>query len=84
MTPENFVYWLQGFFELSKAEAMNAEQVAEIKNHLALALLKVTPSIPTVPYIPALDRRPFGPPYEITCKSLEATCVADSSVLAIC
>lgn len=45
MTPENFVYWLQGFLEIGKPTVMNEEQVQEIKNHLALVLNKVTPYI---------------------------------------
>jgi hypothetical protein len=34
MTPEQFVYWLQGFFELSKPENLTTEQVKEVKEHL--------------------------------------------------
>lgn len=38
MTSRDFCYWLQGFFELSGAEArgLNGDQVAAIKGHLAL------------------------------------------------
>lgn len=50
MTPENFVYWLQGFFELSDAAgaantALTPQQVQAIKNHLQLVMTKVTPAI---------------------------------------
>lgn len=36
MTSENFTYWLQGFFEISKTNELTAEQVKEIKDHLKL------------------------------------------------
>lgn len=45
MTPENFCYWLQGFFEISKTTEMTALQVEEIKNHLSLVFKKETPDL---------------------------------------
>lgn len=36
MESKSFVYWLQGFFELSKETTLTEEQVQIIKNHLAL------------------------------------------------
>ena len=49
MSPENFTYWLAGFFEISQhsegPKALNEEQVEEIRNHLNLVLSKVTPEI---------------------------------------
>ena len=36
MTPEQFIYWLQGFFEISNAETITKEQTEIIKNHLNL------------------------------------------------
>lgn len=53
MTPENFVYWLQGYFELNNArikfgapenEYLSPQQIIEIKNHLSLVLKKETPN----------------------------------------
>lgn len=51
MTPENFCYWLQGFFELQGAvinPELSAPQVNMIKKHLDLAMTPVTrpPSTP--------------------------------------
>jgi hypothetical protein len=45
MTPENFCYWLQGYFEISGTgpEPLASLQVEEIKNHLSLVLNKKTP-----------------------------------------
>ena len=48
MTPENFCYWLQGYFEISETERagpapLASLQVEEIKNHLSLVLDKKTP-----------------------------------------
>jgi hypothetical protein len=42
MTPENFVYWLQGFMEIAKPTYLDAFQIQEIRNHLALVLDKKT------------------------------------------
>ena len=43
MTPEQFTYWLQGFFELSETKELTPEQVQIVKDHLALVLSKKTP-----------------------------------------
>lgn len=46
MTSKDFVYWLQGFFELSEPnKALTPEQVKSIKNHLKLVFLhEIDPS----------------------------------------
>lgn len=44
MTPENFTYWLQGFFEISDAKELDETQVQIIKDHLNLVFNKVTPN----------------------------------------
>lgn len=36
MTSRDFVYWLQGFIEITKPETINAEQTKVIQNHLNL------------------------------------------------
>jgi hypothetical protein len=36
MTPQEFCYWLQGFFENAKPTEINAEQTTTIMNHLNL------------------------------------------------
>lgn len=51
MTPEQFVYWLQGFVEVSKPETWNRAEGdqhenkmwEEIKRHLLLVLNRVSP-----------------------------------------
>lgn len=47
MTPENFVFWLQGYFELEikagSPSGLTANQVQIIKDHIALVLKKETP-----------------------------------------
>lgn len=44
MTPENFTYWLQGFFELKEeGEGITLKQALIIQDHLALVFDKVTP-----------------------------------------
>jgi hypothetical protein len=43
VTAENFVFWLNGYFELG-GENLSPQQVQIIKDHLALVFNKVTPS----------------------------------------
>lgn len=45
MSPENFLYWLQGYLEISGAKELNEEQLKCVKDHIKLALTKVTPAI---------------------------------------
>lgn len=51
MTPENFVYWLNGFVELN-GNPPTPEQWQSIKEHLQLVMTKVTPPILQVKYVP--------------------------------
>ncbi len=65
MTSDQFVFWLQGYLELSQhlngPKDLNERQVEEIKNHLNIVLTKVTPSLPMqVPLFPNLP--PFTTP----------------------
>ena len=43
MTPQEFTYWLQGYFELTTQNNLTTAQVKVIKDHLTLTLCKVTP-----------------------------------------
>ena len=84
MTPEQLVYWLQGFFELSGATSLNEEQVKVIKEHIALVLHKVTPSSVGTGTPPQQTRGPYTfsiypdpsvpwhKPWEITCVAGDA------------
>lgn len=44
MTPENFIYWLNGFVELND-NPPTPEQWQSIKEHLSLVMNKVTPPV---------------------------------------
>lgn len=44
METRDFIYWLNGFFELSEAKTLNEKQVEQIKDHLSLVLKKNTPN----------------------------------------
>ena len=85
--PENFIYWLNGFFELSGAITLNEQQVKVIKEHMALVMKKVTPStvqpfrsFPNLPYAAptTTNDKITIPPlpkiggYEIICSTSEA------------
>lgn len=43
MTERDFVYWLQGFFEINKPESITDEQVKVIKEHLDKVVTYVAP-----------------------------------------
>ena len=79
MDSNSFVYWLNGFFELSGATTLNEEQVKVIKEHIALVLHKVTPSTvqPTTPFVPIIypNIYPSNKGWEITCETKEPTTV---------
>ncbi len=49
MTPENFVYWLQGFLEISETKTLSEKQVQMIRNHICLVLRKVTENFEELP-----------------------------------
>lgn len=58
MTPENFVYWLQGMLEIGDVKKLNKEQVNIIKDHIKLVLTKVTPVYQAHPWsISTTDNR---------------------------
>jgi hypothetical protein len=42
MTTEQFVYWLNGYLEISKTTQMGPDEIAEVRKHLALVLTKKT------------------------------------------
>ncbi len=80
MNERDFCYWLRGFFELTNSKKLNKQQVKMIKEHMDLALAKVT-SVPyyTVTNLPSLDDPVFIPSFragsddflkaEVTCNS---------------
>lgn len=52
MTPEQFCYWLQGYFELNEHgvehTVLTPQQVQIIKDHLKLVFNKVTQTYPSL------------------------------------
>jgi hypothetical protein len=55
MTPEQFVYWLQGALEIMDPKQLDEKQIQVIKDHIALVLKKETPKrieIPTISISP--------------------------------
>ena len=42
MSPEQFTYWLKGFFEISDTNNLSEKQVQIIRDHLNLVFNKVT------------------------------------------
>ncbi len=45
MTSREFCYWLQGFLELSGAKELTEAQLGQVKDHLSLSFIKVTPAV---------------------------------------
>jgi len=72
MTHERFVYWLQGFCELT-TEPPTPDQWQSIKEHLSLVFdkrtppmklpdLPIAPRLPDPPDLPRFDPPTFNPP----------------------
>jgi hypothetical protein len=55
MTPENFAYWLNGFFEMTETDRLSEKQVLMIKEHLKLVFDKITPDVTVPPQPPVLN-----------------------------
>jgi hypothetical protein len=70
MTAEQFVYWLQGFLEMSGPDVeLSSAQTKMLREHLATVFVKVTPPLQAVPsWTPSL----VGP-LEITCGSSQVS-----------
>ncbi len=49
MTPEQFVYWFQGYLEIGQPTNLNERDIKVIKDHLDLVFNKVIPRQPLVP-----------------------------------
>ncbi len=47
MNATNFVYWLNGYFEIGGSISLNEAQVREIKNHIDLATIVLSGNYPT-------------------------------------
>lgn len=64
MQSRDFAYWLQGFFEISNAESMTAEQVSMVKKHLNLVFAhEIDPAMGDKPHqakLNAIHGKPLG------------------------
>lgn len=71
MTPEQFVYWLQGFVEIRETEkvGLTEREWDIIKDHLQTVFHKVTPTYKPVPMPHQPDWKRTNDPldYKITC-----------------
>jgi hypothetical protein len=56
MSPEQFTFWLQGFFELTDSNKLSSNQVKMIKEHLGLVFNKVTPPLEQKPKPSEFDK----------------------------
>lgn len=56
MSERDFVYWLQGYLEVSDASELNKEQLQIIKDHLALVIEKITPEYSGITFLENLAK----------------------------
>ena len=75
MNAEQFVYWLNGYLELSGAQDLNAAQVKSVREHLALVLGKVTPPLEN----PSIYFRPG-----VKCSVCQSMCSNEGGVCNKC
>jgi hypothetical protein len=98
MTPENFCYWLQGYFEINAVyltQGLDAAQTEMIREHLQLVFQKLTSSKGLKPDTTVdLYKKMYGPTttikspmkgeYITTCGvSQESNCAANTLVLPL-
>lgn len=43
MSPNDFCYWLQGFFEISGAKTLSENELQVVRDHLSVVFEKRTP-----------------------------------------
>lgn len=70
MTPEQFVYWLQGFMEVGNPSTLSRKQVLQIKDHLSLVFDKEIPNRWSPPVSDShhpTTTLPHTPPPQILC-----------------
>lgn len=85
MSPENFVYWLNGLFELTDLKELDARQVQIIKDHLKIVLTKVTPNHLLAPFGPAPIANPGWPyPNVIPPSDFTITCSTGNNPESYC
>ena len=65
MNERDFIYWLNGFLELSDAKELNEKQVIILREHIALVMTKVTGD--NNPDWGNLLHKSWGGPTTITC-----------------
>lgn len=63
MTPENFVYWLQGHCEMNPNTPPTQEQWEMIKDHLKTVFKKETKDFGD--FTPEITKPVYEPPYSI-------------------
>ena len=83
MSPEQFVYWLQGFMEVANPKELNEKQTQQIKNHLNLVFDKKTPdvSLPLSQTITHTGNPFIINPYDITDPMTTPVCSVNTTTL---
>jgi len=67
MTPEQFCYWLQGYYELTNDTDRLSQRDHIIRDHLREVFKKVTPTYPTYPSTAPKNPTPDFSEYKTIC-----------------
>lgn len=89
MNERDFVYWLSGFLELSGSPDMDAEQLAVVREHLALVIRKKTTAsvpikAPTTPSINGMSNSPASFFGGISCGVCGRLCTNEGGTCRTC
>jgi len=83
MTPENFCYWLQGFFEISGSNEITSGQAMMIKRHLDLVFHKSPITHPqTIEYYHPPQEGTGSPTFPFD--QIKVTCDTESEPMRFC
>lgn len=88
MTPEQFIYWLQGYMEIADPKNVDEKQIQIIKDHISLVLKKETPDRAVVPQSPLVKGiedwiQKSTSPYTPSTGS-KGLCLCGSALCSIC
>lgn len=82
MSPNEFCYWLKGYFEITYISDLNRDQVQVIKDHLDLVFNKVTPDRPVKDYNDILYKKLCAA--QINLPEVYPQCMYSSDIPASC
>jgi len=82
MTTEHFVYWLQGFFELTDSKNLTEKQVKIIKDHLQLVFHKSTTNYVNTQLLSDINNNLTFGNTNLTCSFVDTTNINERNNLS--